>query len=146
MESDLAMAAMEMPCENDTENHLEGKRILVVEDSEDNQLLIASYLSAAGVSVDLAKDGFEGIEKAKRQDYDLVVMDIQMPGMDGHEAARNLRSSGFTKPIIALTAHAFKEDREKAIACGFSDYLTKPINRIVLLRTLGQKVSAPQLH
>lgn len=145
MESEIVMASMEIPCESEGACHLKGKRVLVVEDSEDNQVLISRFLSAAGVNVELACDGREGIEKALSQNFDLVVMDIQMPGIDGHEAARILRASGYTKPIIALTAHAFKEDREKAFASGFNEYLTKPINRSVLLRTLDHKV-AQALH
>lgn len=123
-----------------------GKRVLVVEDSEDNQLLISRYLAAVGIAVDLASNGFEGMEKAQHNDYDLVLLDIQMPGLDGHQVARNLRERGFAKPIIALTAHAFKEDREKAFASGFNEYLTKPINRSVLLKTLGQRLSSPVVH
>jgi signal transduction histidine kinase len=140
MESEIVMPSMEIPFETEGAFHLRGKKVLVVEDSEDNQILISRFLSAAGVLVDLARDGQDGIAKATSHDYDLVVMDIQMPGMDGHEAARILRSGGYAKPIIALTAHAFKEDRERALANGFSEYLTKPINRSVLLRTLDQKL------
>ncbi len=142
MESEIVMPSMDIPCESEGICHLRGKRVLVVEDSEDNQVLISRYLAAAGLNVELARDGREGIEKARSQDFDLVVMDIQMPGMDGHEAARTLRAGGFQKPIIALTAHAFKEDRERAFANGFSEYLTKPINRSTLLRTLDQKISS----
>ncbi|MGE3681391.1 MAG: ATP-binding protein [Bdellovibrionales bacterium] len=127
-------------------SNLSGKRILVVEDSEDNQLLIQRYLTAVGVQVELASNGAEGVEKASSQGYDLVVMDIQMPGMDGHQAARILRQSGFSKPIVALTAHAFKEDRDRALASGFDEYLTKPINRLSLLKTLDQQLSGPTLH
>ncbi len=123
------------------ELHLGGKKVLLVEDSEDNQILISHYLSAAGLSVEVARNGREGIEKARRQRFDLVVMDIQMPGMDGHEAARRLRAEGFKKPIIALTANAFKEDRDRAFESGFSEYLTKPVNRTLLLRTLDQRLA-----
>jgi len=123
-----------------------GKKVLVIEDSEDNQMLISRYLTAVGIQVEVASNGFEGIEKAESANYDLLVLDIQMPGMDGHQVARTLREKGFAQPIIALTAHAFKEDRERAFRSGFNEYLTKPINRVVLLKTLGHRLGSPALH
>ncbi|HMN67859.1 MAG TPA: response regulator [Bdellovibrionales bacterium] len=121
--------------------------VLVVEDSEDNQTLLSHYLRAMGLDVDIAGDGLEGLAKAEKDIYDLVVMDIQMPGMDGHATAQALRAKGFSKPIIALTAHAFKEDRDKAMASGFNDYLTKPINRTLLMQALTKRLKMPSdLH
>jgi PAS domain S-box-containing protein len=114
---------------------LEHIKVLLVEDSMDNQILVSRYLKAAGAEVDLASNGQEGIDKAERFNYDLVLMDIQMPVLDGHEATRRLREKGFQKPIIALTAHAFREERARALGGGFSDYLTKPINRKSLLES-----------
>ena len=119
---------------------LEGKRVLVVEDSEDNRFLISRYLTLAGVSVDLASNGLEGLEKASAARYDLIILDIQMPELDGHQTVRRLRASGCRLPIVALTAHAFKDERERALANGFNEYLTKPINRGLLLKTLGQRL------
>ncbi|NJM09651.1 MAG: response regulator [Bdellovibrionaceae bacterium] len=130
----------------DEQQVFNGKRVLVIEDSEDNQLLISRYLGAVGIQVDLASNGFEGLEKLEKSLYDLVVLDIQMPGMDGHQVARTLRDKGFVQPIIALTAHAFKEDRERAFRNGINEYLTKPINRSVLLRTLSNRLGASPLH
>lgn len=124
----------------------EGKRVLLVEDSEDNQLLIKHYLNAVGIEVEIANNGFEGLAKLANSPFDLVVLDIQMPGMDGHQCARSMRDGGYLKPIIALTAHAMKEDRDEAFKSGFSEYLTKPINRVVLMKTLGQRLGAPALH
>lgn len=117
-------------------NRLQGKRVLVVEDSEDNQVLISRYLSIAGMIVDIAGNGLDGVSKARNGNYDLIVMDIQMPGLDGHGAAKQLRQSGCTVPIVALTAHAFKDERDRALANGFNDYLTKPINRGQLIKAL----------
>ena len=117
-----------------------GKKILLVEDSEDNQVLIKHYLNAVGIDVDIANNGFEGLERIKADEYDLVVLDIQMPGMDGHQVAKSMREKGFNEPIVALTAHAFKEDRDKAFLSGFSEYLTKPINRSALLKTLSDRL------
>jgi CheY-like chemotaxis protein len=124
----------------------EGKKVLLIEDSEDNQTLIKHYLNAVGIQVEVANNGFDGLAKMASAPYDLVVLDIQMPGMDGHQVARSMRDRGFSQPIIALTAHAFKEDREKAFRNGFNEYLTKPINRIVLLKTLSNRLGSPALH
>ncbi len=117
-----------------------GRRILLVEDSEDNQFLIKHYLSLAGAEVHVASDGQQGLQKSRSVQFDLIIMDIQMPGIDGHEATRRLREEGFDKPIVALTAHALKEDRDLALACGASDYLTKPIDRFVLLKVLSESL------
>lgn len=122
---------------------LYGKRILLIEDSEDNQMLIRHYLTSVGIEVEVANNGFEGIEKITQGHFDLVVLDIQMPGMDGHQVARSLRDKGYSEPIVALTAHALKEDREKAFRSGFNEYLTKPINRMALLKTLCHRLGSP---
>lgn len=124
------------PCLESLFPRFKGKRVLVVEDSEDNQILIERFLTTAGLVVDLASNGEEGVQKASAENYDLVVMDIQMPGLDGHDATRELRRRGYQKPIVALTAHAFAEDRDRAFASGFNDYLTKPISRSSLLRAI----------
>lgn len=135
------------PFENAQDREVfEGKRVLLIEDSEDNQTLIKHYLSAVGIQVEVANNGFDGLEKIAGGEYDLIVLDIQMPGMDGHEVAKNLREQGYSQPIIALTAHAFKEEREKAFRNGFNEYLTKPINRMMLLKTLSNRLGSPALH
>jgi len=115
-------------------------RILVVEDVELNQRLLAAVLRRAGATVDLADDGKQGLafalEEARRgAPHDLILMDMQMPVMDGYEAARALRAAGYTRPIIALTAHAMSTDRDKCLAAGCTDYETKPIQRDRLLAT-----------
>ncbi|MBX3039939.1 MAG: response regulator [Bdellovibrionaceae bacterium] len=112
---------------------LAGLRVLMVEDSVDNQVLVSTLLKRNGAEVSFAGDGKEGVEKASVGDWDLVLMDIQMPGMDGFEATRQLRERGFTRPILALTAHALREERDKAIRHGFDDYLTKPVDRNELI-------------
>ena len=122
---------------------LSGLKILVVEDSADNQLLISRVLQSYGISVEIAGDGLEGIEKAHQKKYDVVLMDIQMPRLDGYEATQRLRREGYLKPIVGLTAHALKGDRERAIQDGFDDYLTKPLQRTDLVRSLSRFVKEP---
>jgi len=104
-------------------------RILVVDDSPDNRTLIHHYLSREGFDSDGASTGVEAIDKALHFDYDLILMDLQMPEMDGLEAVRRLRAKKYAKPIVALTAHAMKGDREHCLNGGFDDYLGKPIDR-----------------
>lgn len=108
---------------------LNDMKILIVEDSPDNQALLKILLSKAGATLEFASDGFEGVEKALMSEHDLVLMDIQMPKMDGYQALAELKRKGYSTPIIALTAHAMLEERAKAEAKGFSDFATKPIQR-----------------
>ncbi len=115
---------------------LTGLNVLLVEDSADIQLLVTQFLLYEGATVRLAKDGEQGVRMALAEDFDIVLMDIQMPILDGHEATIKLRQWNYQKPIIALTAHAMKTEQEKCLRSGFSDFLTKPINRQVLTNTL----------
>jgi signal transduction histidine kinase/CheY-like chemotaxis protein len=115
-----------------------GKRILLVDDSKDNQLLVRSFLSKTGAQVLTAEHGEEGYQRALETNPDVVMMDVQMPVLSGIEATKKLRAQGFNKPIIALTAHAFKGDRERCLAAGYSDYIAKPINRAELYRKLEE--------
>jgi signal transduction histidine kinase/DNA-binding response OmpR family regulator/HPt (histidine-containing phosphotransfer) domain-containing protein len=119
--------------------------ILLAEDGRDNQRLVISHLSGAGAQLAVADNGRIAVEMALAQRFDLILMDMQMPETDGYTATAELRHRGFTVPILALTANAMAEDRTKCLACGCTDYLTKPINQDTLLRAvcrhLGQ--SAP---
>ncbi|MEO5729841.1 MAG: response regulator, partial [Byssovorax sp.] len=115
---------------------LAGMHILLVEDSEDNQILVSRYLRVAGALVELADNGLDAVEKATEGSYDVILMDIQMPVLDGHESTARLRKAGYTRPIIALTAHAMREERERALKGGFDNYLTKPLQRGALIQTL----------
>ena len=115
---------------------LAGFEILLVEDSPDNQYLIQKMLSKTGARVVIANDGAEGVKSALSHDYDVILMDIQMPIMDGHEAVRTLRERGYSGAVVALTAHAMKDERERAFRSGFSHFLTKPIARLSLIELL----------
>lgn len=119
-----------------TNKPLEGKKILVVDDSIENQMLLNVYLQKMGMKVDEAANGDIGVKKALAEDFDLILMDIQMPVLDGYSATEKLRASGYSKPIIALTANAMKEDRERSIRAGCNDYLTKPIQSNKLMQTI----------
>jgi two-component system cell cycle response regulator DivK len=104
-------------------------RILLVEDNEMNRDMLSRRLERKGYEVVMAVDGREGVEMAKGGGYDLILMDMSLPEIDGWEATRQLRASPGTEriPIIALTAHAMAGDREKALEAGCDDYDTKPI-------------------
>lgn len=115
-----------------------GARILVVEDDRFGQEIVAEYVGAAGLSVDVAGDGVEALEKAAGVRYDLILMDIQMPRMDGLDATRRLRQlpEYADTPIIAITAHAFAIAEEMARQAGMNAYLTKPLDPGTLYATL----------
>jgi CheY-like chemotaxis protein len=104
-------------------------RILLVEDNEMNRDMLSRRLTRRGYEVDMAVDGLQGVEKALTGGFDLVLMDMSLPGIDGWEATRRLREAPATMrvPIIALTAHAMSGDREKALEAGCDDYDTKPV-------------------
>ena len=109
-------------------NLLNGIRVLLVEDSADNQQLIWRYLTKYGATVEIADNGDEGVKKAMSSEHDVVLMDLQMPVMDGYTATGQLRSRGYQTPIIALTAHAMADVRKKCQDVGCTDHLPKPIN------------------
>jgi signal transduction histidine kinase len=106
-------------------------RVLVVEDTPTNQKLVCRVLDKRGHFVELAHDGFEAIELAKRNKYDVILMDLQMPSLDGFGATASIRElpgAHARVPIIALTAHAMPSDRERCLAAGMDDYLAKPLD------------------
>ncbi len=133
--------------QNDTDHKsvLEGKRILLVEDNEINMELAMELLKDVGILCDSAWNGSEAIEKLKESNFDLVLMDIQMPIMDGLTASRKIREELNNKdlPVLAMTAHAMKGEREKSLAAGMNDHITKPIDPEFLYMTL-RKFLAPQ--
>ena len=120
------------------ERALEGLSILVVDDAPDNQQLIWRYLTKAGATVQSAENGQVGYRAAITGNFDLVLMDIQMPVMDGYTATQKLREAGYVKPIIALTAHAMNDIRKKALNVGYTDHLTKPIDVGALISAIAK--------
>ncbi|MGE0527376.1 MAG: response regulator [Bdellovibrionales bacterium] len=113
--------------------NLAGLDILLVEDLEENRELVERILTQAGASVETADNGEEGVRKALAGDFDIVLMDIQMPLLDGYAATMQLRAQGYRTPIIALTAHALKEERDRCLDAGCDSHLTKPIQRKTLI-------------
>ncbi|MBW2109738.1 MAG: response regulator, partial [Deltaproteobacteria bacterium] len=118
-------------------------RILLAEDNPVNQKLARMMLTKAGYHVDIVNNGREAVEKYTNSpdDFDIILMDVQMPEMDGLQAAKTIRKDGFNKiPIVAMTAHAMKGDREKCIEAGMSDYITKPIKKEVVFEMVEKWV------
>ena len=120
---------------------LAGLRVLLADDSSDNQLLVRLVLTRQGATVDTANNGLEAFKMGIEGDFDIALMDIQMPEMDGYEATRALREAGFKKPIVALTAHAMPEERARTLAAGCNGHLTKPLNKTELIETIERLTS-----
>ena len=123
-------------------------RVLVAEDGPDNQRLIARLLGRAGLEVEIAADGRRALERALEAErsgapFDAVLMDMQMPELDGYAATRALRDAGFARPIIALSAHAMREDRERCLEVGCNAFAPKPIDGRALLELLAEHLSKP---
>ncbi|MCE1247940.1 MAG: ATP-binding protein, partial [Firmicutes bacterium] len=118
------------------------KKLLLVEDNEINQKLVKTFLKNQDYLIDCADNGAEGIIKAFSKDYDILLMDIQMPVMSGDKAIKVMRTNPLyrKKPILALTAHAMKGDEEKALAQGFSGYIVKPMVKNLLITTVSEKL------
>jgi len=113
-------------------------KVLLVEDGHINRKLIATVLEQAGLTVATAENGQLGIDLATKSDFDLILMDMQMPVLDGYAATKRLREQGNTTPIIALTAHAMKGDEERCLAAGCTYYVSKPIAIDTLLATVAK--------
>ena len=126
-----------------------GCRILLAEDGPDNQRLISYILRKAGASVTVVDNGQLAVQAAltammEQQSFDLIVMDMQMPVMDGYAAATYLRTRNYVGPIIALTAHAMSGDRDKCLSAGCNDYATKPLDRLRLVGQIANLLRVPQ--
>jgi two-component system sensor histidine kinase/response regulator len=124
-----------------------GARVLVAEDNSINQQVIRELLEALGLEVELVDNGIAAVAAVAQGDFDLVLMDVQMPDMDGYEATRRIRAAGLRHlPVIALTAHALVGDRESSLAAGMDDHLVKPIDPDKLLATLSRWLADPALR
>lgn len=117
---------------------LKGRRILVVDDAPENQMIVRLFLTKQGMDVATADDGKAGVELAMKESFDLVLMDMQMPVMNGYEATRELRRLGFQKPIIAFTANAMKGDENRCLEAGCNAFISKPIEQKNLVGTLAK--------
>jgi signal transduction histidine kinase/CheY-like chemotaxis protein len=125
----------------DLEGQLSGLRILLADDSDDNRYLILSYLKRAQVTIDVAENGEEAARLYRERAYDVVLMDVEMPVMDGYQATGEIRrfekeNARAAAPVLALTAHAFAEMEKRGLAAGFTALLTKPIRKVTLLEAL----------
>ena len=123
---------------------LAGVRILVADDLETNRALVSKMLKRFDAEVLLAEDGSQAIELMKTESVDIVLMDCQMPVLDGYAATRTIRHElGSDIPIIALTANALEGDRERCLAAGMTDFLSKPVRLNVLREGLSKWVTSP---
>ncbi len=121
-------------------------RVLIAEDGPDNQNLLRAIFRRAGLAVDVVANGEQACERAlaafeSGEPYDVVLMDMQMPVLDGYQATRRLRDAGYSGPIVALTAHAMSGDREKCLQAGCDDYATKPVSRADLLARIEAQLA-----
>jgi CheY-like chemotaxis protein len=123
-----------------------GAKVLLAEDNEVNQLVASRILKNAGLEVDIANNGLEAVKMVQEKDYDIVLMDIQMPEMDGIEATGKIRALPRFKdlPIVAMTAHAMSGDRELSLKAGMNDHINKPINLQDLFSTLAKCLKKKQ--
>ncbi len=122
------------------------KDILVVEDNEINSQLFKTVLENIGMRVIIARDGIEAVKNARLYQFDLVFMDIQMPNMNGYDAARAIRSHGIKTPIVAVTANALKAEIAKAMDSGMDDYITKPFKKPDIVPLLRKWLTSDKIH
>lgn len=139
-------AAAEEICVVEPVRRLEGLRVLAAEDVEINRLILEDMLAHAGASVVFAENGSQALECLDEHGvsaFDVVLMDVQMPEMDGYEATRRIAALAPELPVIGLTAHALEEERETGLAAGMVDHVTKPINPVVLVAAIQRHVAPP---
>jgi len=115
---------------------LSNRRLLLAEDNAINREIVLGFLKDSGLVIEVAEDGQQAVELFQHSPCDLILMDIQMPVMDGFEATRRIRDLDGQVPIIALTANAFKEDVEKSLGAGMNEHLSKPLDRQKLIAAL----------
>ena len=129
-------------------SELSNKRVLLVEDNMTNQEIASAMLSEANIQVTIANNGREAVEIITKEEFDIVLMDIQMPEMDGYEATQIIRNNPRLSsiPIIAMTAHAFKSDEEKCLQVGMNGYVSKPVSQIELFETMTRFLNKKDNH
>ncbi|KAB2934373.1 MAG: response regulator [Leptonema illini] len=120
------------------ESGRESLRVLLAEDSPDLQILIRHMLESTGCTVELASNGQEAVIAAQAAPFDIIFMDVQMPVMDGLRATQELRRSGYAGPVVALTAHAMTEERNRCLAAGMNEHISKPVRRQALIDVIGR--------
>jgi signal transduction histidine kinase/CheY-like chemotaxis protein/HPt (histidine-containing phosphotransfer) domain-containing protein len=130
----------EHPFPSTAGKRLDGVRILLAEDGYDNRKLIQTFLHSAGAAVETAENGQEAVIKAEAEPFDVILMDMNMPVMNGYTATRTLRDRGYAMPIFALTANAMSTDGLQCLAAGCNEHLAKPIDRGKLIRTIAAAV------
>jgi CheY-like chemotaxis protein len=116
---------------------------LLVDDAPENLFLLSRILDRLGFQVGVASNGAEAIAMSEALDYDFILMDMEMPIVDGFEATRRLRLGGYDKPIIALTAHTRAEEKVKILDCGCDAHLAKPVNFPLLMQTISIHTHIP---
>ena len=126
---------------SDAYKNLQQAKILLVEDVKENQTLIKHYLKEIDCQLDIAEDGREALEKLSERSYDLVLMDLHMPRLDGFGAAHLIRQKGLKVPIIALTARSMQSDVDKCMRSGFNGHLSKPVKSGQLLSALNDTLA-----
>lgn len=119
---------------------LSGLKVLLADDSPDNQLIVSFMLKSAGAEVAVVDNGQAALDQLREKKYDVVLMDLQMPVMDGFEALTRLRNQGNRTPVIALTAHTMSDERQKCLESGFTEHIAKPIDQTTLLEQLSSFV------
>lgn len=132
LSSSRAVPSLNGSCEPNNsvyQPQLKNVKVLVADDSPDNQSLFARMLGIAGAVVEVAENGAEALRMCQTRSYDAIVMDIRMPVMDGYQATLKIREEGYSGPIIALTAHAVPGEEARCRAAGCSHFLTKPVSR-----------------
>ncbi|GAD88875.1 putative two-component hybrid sensor and regulator [Vibrio halioticoli NBRC 102217] len=135
-DSDLPMLEQTSMLESQAKALLSGITLLLVEDNDLNQEIAVTLLEAESIKVEVASNGKQALDKAQQGSFDGILMDIQMPLMDGYSATKHLREMGVTVPIIAMTANAMSGDREKALQVGMDDYISKPIDVAKMFKVL----------
>lgn len=127
-------------------SQLRDVKLLLVEDNVDSRDLLQRILAAEGAQVSVAEDGMAAIKMAEAMPFDVILMDIQMPVLDGYRATERIREKGFNGPIIAITAHALKENRDRCLEAGCSDFLSKPIKPEELIRVVLNSIGNSNSH